>query len=286
MHSIYRSATAKASFLALYQEKLESLDIPFELRLVETSFGSTNIILVEREKAPPMVLIHAWNACAPMALEDFSGLSKDFSVYAIDVLGQPNLSAEDRPNIHGAAYGEWLYEIISFLNLQQVYLVGVSFGAFIGWKGILHDARRIHKAFFINPMGIVGPNVWQRFWQIQAPVYLYKYWPSPQLNRWHLQGMYTTPNTFTKRWAFHLLTRYNWNLKSIPAVSSAQAQLVHTPIYVIGSSLDALAPGQWTLTKSKDIFPSFAGGLVLKNGKHFPNIAGYREIVAFIKQHQ
>lgn len=286
MHSIYRSPEAKALFMDLYQEKLESLGFAFQLRRVETSFGRTNIILAGRENARPMVLIHAWNECAPIALEALSDLLGDFRIYAVDVLGQPNLSDEDRPSIHGTGYGEWLYEIISLLNLKQVNLVGLSFGAFIGWKALLHDSRRIHKSFFINPMGLIKPDTWNRFIQLHAPVHLFKHWPSRLISDWYFQGMHTSNSAFAKRWTYNLLAHYKFDLEPIPAISQAQAQLVKVPIYIVGSALDPLGSGEQILARSKHLFPSFAEGLILKRGKHFPNTAGYQQIIAFIKEHK
>lgn len=284
MHSIYHSLTAKEAFVELYQEKLESLDFTFQMRMVETSFGRTNIILTGRDQAPPMVLIHAWNECAPMALEALSDLLGDFRVHAVDVPGQPNLSDEGRPNIHGTGYGEWLYEIISLLNLEQVYLVGLSFGAFIGWKALLHDTRRIYKAFFINPLGIIKPNSWERFIRLKAPVDLFKRWPSALLHKWYFQGMYHNDNGFAKRWVYQLIAQYNWDLDAIPVISKAQAQLVQVPIHVVGSVLDKLGPGEQILARSQDLFPAFAAGMVLKNSKHYPDALGYQQIISFIKK--
>ncbi len=285
MHSIYRSSAAKKVILEAYQEKLESLDLAFQMRKVETSFGRTNIILTGRENAPPMVLIHAWNECAPMALEAFSGLFEDFRIYAVDVLGQPNLSDEDRPSIHGTGYGEWLYEIISLLNLKQVNLVGVSFGAFIGCKALLHDSRRIDKAFFINPMGIIKPGAWDRFIRVHAPIHLFKHWASTVISNWYFQGLHTGKSAFAKCWTYNLLAHYKWDLEPIPAISQAQAQLVQIPIYIVGSALDPLGPGEQILTQSQHLFPSFTDGLILEHSKHFPNTAGYQQITSFIKEH-
>lgn len=286
MHSIYRLPNSKEVFLDLYQEKLESLDIDYELRSVETSFGETNIILTGRKKAPPLVLIHSWNACAPIAIEDFSGLLGDFSVYAIDVLGQPNLSAEYRPNVYGSAYGEWLYEIISFLNLNQVYLVGLSFGAFIAWKALLHDTRRISKAFFINPMGIIRPIAWQKLIGLQVPIHFFQYGPKSTLSNWCFRGMHTDHSDFAKQWMESLLQHFRWDLASVPAISKAQAQLIQRPVYVVASAEDKLYPGQQILTQSQNIFPAFAGGLLLKKNKHLPNSTGYQQIIAFIDRHR
>jgi hypothetical protein len=38
---------------------------------------------------PPLLPLHGSNGCAPIALETYPNLHKEFQVYAIDVLAQP-----------------------------------------------------------------------------------------------------------------------------------------------------------------------------------------------------
>lgn len=284
MQSIYHPPFAKETFLELYQEKLESLNIPIRLRSIETSFGQTNIIMTGYEQGPPLVLIHGWNTCAPIAIEGFSDLLEDFSIYAIDVLGQPNLSDEHRPNIYGETYGQWLYELISFMNLHNAYLVGISFGALISWKALLHDDRRINTVFLVNPTGIVNANKWKRFFQLEAAAHLYNWWPRHAFLQHFYEGLYNNYDPFHWTWTQHLLQYYRIDFDLPPIISKTQAAQISRPVFVIASDKDLLHPGQALLKRARSIFPSFREGLLLDDGKHSPNQKGYQRITSFIKK--
>lgn len=284
MPSIYHPPSAKEAFLELYQKKLEYLNISVELRRIETSFGQTNIIMTGYEQGPPLVLIHGWNTCAPIVIEDFIDLQKEFRIYAIDIPGQPNLSDEHRPNIYGEAYGQWLYELISFMNLQAINLVGISLGAFVSWNALLHDDRRISKAFFINPAGIVNANRWKRFRQFEVAAHLYDWWPRQAFLQHFYEGLYSNYDQFTWTWTQQLLQHYRIEFKLPPTISKTQAKQINRPLFIVASGKDALHPGQALLNRSRSIFPSFQEGLLLDNSKHSPNRQDFKRITQFIKR--
>lgn len=156
MNSLFDNPQAKVNIEKLYHQQLENLGVGYEFRLVETSFGNTNIIITGAVDKPPLVLLHGTNSCAPIALEGLLGLKNEFRIYAIDIIGQPNLSAATRLNKKDNTYGQWMYEILSCLNLWQVTLVGSSLGGFISWKTIVFDERRIANIFLIAPEGIIN----------------------------------------------------------------------------------------------------------------------------------
>ena len=96
MKSLFKTEVGKSEILSLYDQKLDELNINFEYIQVETSFGTTNIIATGSPLNPPIIIIHGSNGCAPIALETYPNLSRKFRVYAVDVIAQPNKSAETR----------------------------------------------------------------------------------------------------------------------------------------------------------------------------------------------
>ena len=104
--SLFKSEQGKKKILELYDKKLESLNIDYEYRTIPTSFGDTNIIVAGEASKPPIIIIHGSNGCAPIALETYKDLLNSFSVYAIDVLAQPNKSAETRLSMKDDSYGQ------------------------------------------------------------------------------------------------------------------------------------------------------------------------------------
>lgn len=96
MASLFKTEKGKKEILRLYDQKLDELNIEFKYIKINTSFGETNIIATGNLSNQPILIIHGSNGCAPIALETYPNLSKNFRVYAIDVLAQPNNSAETR----------------------------------------------------------------------------------------------------------------------------------------------------------------------------------------------
>lgn len=106
MQSLFKTESGKREILSLYDEKLNELNIDSEYLKVDTSFGETNIIVTGATSNPPIIIVHGSNGCAPIALETYPNLSKAFRVYAVDVLAQPNKSAETRLNMKDDSYGK------------------------------------------------------------------------------------------------------------------------------------------------------------------------------------
>ena len=105
MESLYKSETGKAEIFNLYDKKLKDLNINYHYKTVETAFGKTNVIITGDASKPPILIVHGSNGCAPIALETYVGLDTHFQVFAVDVLAQPNKSAETRLSMKNDDYG-------------------------------------------------------------------------------------------------------------------------------------------------------------------------------------
>ena len=95
----FKSQEGKSKILSLYNQKLKELKVNYAETLLDTKFGKTNVVCVGDTNLPSLVLIHGTGGCAPLFLESFANLSSKYCVYAIDVLAQPNKSAENRLNM-------------------------------------------------------------------------------------------------------------------------------------------------------------------------------------------
>jgi len=71
MESLYKSEKGKSEIFKLYDEKLETLNIDYEYKIIDTEYGKTNIIITGGVSKPPMILVHGSNGCAPIALETY-----------------------------------------------------------------------------------------------------------------------------------------------------------------------------------------------------------------------
>ena len=285
MNSFFNNPQAKKEVERLYQNKLDELPINYELLKVETSLGNTNIILTGQKDKPPLILLHGSNGCAPIAIEALMGLCDDYSVYAIDVVGQPNLSAETRPSMKDHSYGQWMFEILTRLNIWDAVLVGISFGGFISWKTLVLDERHISNAFLIVPAGIVDGNPLKTLWKVFLPMKLYKWRKQAKYVHHFLEELFTERDEFAIAFLSKVFLHFKMDFSPIPVIKKEEAQKIQTPIHIIAADEDLLFPGAKMLKRAKEIFPSSGEVLLLNNSKHVPGQKGNEEIVDFIKNH-
>ncbi|PHN03977.1 alpha/beta fold hydrolase [Flavilitoribacter nigricans] len=284
MNTLFSSPAARERILELYFDKLEELNISYDTCTIETSFGDTHIIMTGDKTAPPLVLLHGANGCAPIAIEALPGLLKDFRVYAIDIIGQPNPSAEFRPDIHTPAYGQWLQEILSRMHITGVTLVGISFGGLVSWKTLAFDERRIARAFLIVPAGIVNGNPIQALWKVFLPMKRYMATRKTKYVHRFLGALFTREDPFALRFLSEVFLHFSMDFSPLPLISRKEAAQIKTPVYIAAAENDLMFPGKKLLRRAQKIFPSLRDTLLLPDSRHVPDEAGNEEIVKWISK--
>lgn len=283
MNSFFDSKQAKKEVEELYQNKLDELSIGYEFLKIETSFGDTNLILTGQADKPPLVLLHGSNGCAPVAIEALIGLVKYYRIYAIDVVGQPNLSAGFRPSMKNDDYGKWMYEILTRLNIQKAILVGISFGGLISWKTLAFHEKRISKAFLIVPAGIVNGNPLKALWKVFLPMKLFKWRKDVKYVHQFLSALFTEEDNFAVSYLSKVFLHFDMDFSPIPSIKKEEAQKIRTPINIIGAKYDLFFPGEKMIKRARAIFPSLKEALLLENSKHVPNQEDNDRIVKLIQ---
>ncbi len=283
MISLFKSPQNKKELKELFQIELDKLSLKYDCLDIETSFGNTSILVTGHENKPPLVLVYGINGCPPFALETISRLKDDFRVFAIDGMDPSTLNEETVLSLQDESYGQWMYEVLAWLNIRNVILLGISFGGFICWKTLLLDERHVAKAFLIVPAGIVNGGLWQIFLKIWLPLKLYKRLKHPCLVRRLSKELFTGQNeadeSFFQKWVLHSEISF----PKVPLIRKEEAQTIKTPIYIVAAERDVLFPGVKMLKRVKAIFPFPGEVLFLKNSRHTPDQSGNEQIVEFIK---
>ncbi len=268
MASLYTSPQAKREIEDLYKEKLGSLAIDYEVFKIDTTYGQTNAIATGNPSHPPLVLVHGANGCAPVALDVYPHLANAFRVYAVDVIGEPNLSAETRPNKKDNAYGQWLNEVIDLLELNSVTLVGFSLGGLVALKTLLADEQRIRQAFLTAPAGIVNGNPLKGLLKVFIPVKRYMKTQDQKHVDKFLGEIFTEPDDFARVFIPKILLNFHLDFSPIPTIRAKEAALIQTPLTIVGAVHDIMFPGHKMIKRARKIFPSLEQTLLLPNSKH------------------
>lgn len=274
----FKSQEGKEVILKLYNQKLNELDIKYTERLVETKFGATNIIITGNTKLPPLILIHGTGGCAPLVLESFPNLSSKFCVYAIDVLSQPNKSAEITLDMKSLDYGEWLMEIIVKLRLKEVTLVGFSFGGFISLKTLEFNGAAIKEVFLIAPVYIVNGNPLLGLFKMFLPLKKFIKTNNQQYIKKVMNVLFTEYDDFALTFMSTTFQHCNMDFSPLPIISKKNAQNINTPITIFAAEKDLMFPGRKMIKRAKRIFPTLKEIVLLKESKHVPSNKGFNEI--------
>ena len=148
---VFPSSQRYEEFSTAYQAVLQQWPAPYQEIFIPTSFGETHVIASGPENAPPIIFLHAFFATAAVWYPNAGGLSQNFRTYAVDILGEANMSRPTRAIKNMDEMVIWFTELLTGLGIQKTFLVGNSFGAFLSATLAMHIPDRIRGMVLIGP---------------------------------------------------------------------------------------------------------------------------------------
>ena len=282
MQSLYKSETGKAEILNLYNQKLAGLNINYQYQDVETSFGTTNVIIVGDASKPPILIVHGSNGCAPIALETYSGLEAHFQVFAVDVVAQPNKSAETRLSMKNDDYGKWLHEVIDHLKLKNVTLAGFSFGGLVILKALEFKDANIKEVFLTAPAYLVNGNPLKALFKVFIPMKRYIKTKKVTYVERFLNELFTEKDAFAIDFLSKVFLHFKMDFSPVPIIKTQAAKAIKTSITLIAAKNDLMFPGEKMIKRANKIFPSLKKVILLEQSKHVQNSVDNKRIVNLI----
>ena len=158
MANIYRSEAGRQIVEGLYRKALQRWPVPSAHLVVPTRAGDTFVVASGDAHASPLVLFHGSGANSAAWIRDVAEWSRQFRVYAVDMIGEPGLSVAARPSFESDEYAAWLDDVWKGLGLTAASVVGVSLG---GWLALDYAIRRPHRVAslsLLSPTGIGSRN--------------------------------------------------------------------------------------------------------------------------------
>jgi pimeloyl-ACP methyl ester carboxylesterase len=186
---VFTSPEGEAETLNAYQAVLARWPVPYTELDIPTSLGSTHVIASGPEAAPPVVLLHAFFASAMAWFPTAGALSRQYRVYAVDMIGEPNKSRPTRVIKTMQEQLQWFQELAQGLKVETMHLVGNSFGAFTGAYFAMKIPERIRKLVLIAPAATFR-QILPFYLHCLLPKFAYLAFPrSHRLKRWTLQSV-------------------------------------------------------------------------------------------------
>ncbi|BDM70300.1 Ndr family protein [Streptomyces nigrescens] len=137
--TIYKTEAGAREIQQRYREMLQDWPVPAEEVRIPTREGETFVLASGPKDAPPVLLLHGSGANTTMWLDDIASWSQHFRTYALDLIGEPGLSAPSRPPLSSDAHALWLDEVLEYLGVSRTAIVATSLG---GWVALDYATRR------------------------------------------------------------------------------------------------------------------------------------------------
>jgi pimeloyl-ACP methyl ester carboxylesterase len=117
---------------------------PSAVHDVQTTFGVVRVYQHGPDGGVPLVLLHCFWATSAMLVEHIRTLTSEFTIYTVDLLGQPGASVQDKSMTTAKHCAHCIIEVLDELSVDGVHLVGHSYGVgplcmpppacLIGWR--------------------------------------------------------------------------------------------------------------------------------------------------------
>ena len=104
-----------------------------------------------------MVLLHGHSENSLNWIPNIEELSQSYRTYAIDTITDPGRSVYTHPLKRSEDYTTWLEEVFAALELQNICLIGLSFGGWLVSQYALRFPERLSKIVLMAPAYTVYP---------------------------------------------------------------------------------------------------------------------------------
>ncbi|WP_319450016.1 MULTISPECIES: alpha/beta hydrolase [unclassified Mycobacterium] len=163
----FKSADARRRYLATYDELRAVSPRPDVVHDVPTKFGTVRVYQHGPDGGVPVVLIHGFFLTSAMWWNQVAGLTSDFTVYAIDMLGQPGAGNQSKTMFTPADCARSIDAVLEGLGLRDVHLVGHSYGGWLAIHTAARAPRRLATVTLVDPANTVA-RLSSRFWRSLA----------------------------------------------------------------------------------------------------------------------
>jgi pimeloyl-ACP methyl ester carboxylesterase len=163
----FKSAEARRRYLGTYDELRGLSPGPDVVHDVSTTFGTVRIYQYGPDRGVPVVLIHGFFLSSAMWWAQVGDLASDFTVYALDMLGQPGASHQSRAMITPEHSARCIDAVLEGLGLRDVHLVGHSYGGWLATHTAVRAPDRLATVTLVDPASTVARTS-AKFWRCLA----------------------------------------------------------------------------------------------------------------------
>ena len=268
--SAFKTPEGEAAYLAAYEAAIKLWPVPYEEIETPGRVGTTHVVVTGPKDAPPLVLLHGYFATLTMWSPNIADFSKDYRVYAIDVMGQPSKSIPDpdEPIRDAADFVAWLSETLDGLNLDRISLAGMSYGGWLALNFAMTAPERVRKLVLLSPAASFQPIVRQFMLRGMLMGLFPTRLTVNSFFGW--MGFKDTPDDTGSRCALDLFYLGVKHFRMLPETarimpsvfSDDQLRALHVPVLLLIGDGEVIYDPAKALAQARALLPNFEGKLV------------------------
>ncbi|MDP4146895.1 MAG: alpha/beta hydrolase [Bacillota bacterium] len=150
MSTKYKGEDIEERYISCYEETFRLCFQTINRITIKTRFGDTNVNMVGDDSRPKLLLIHGNYVNSSMWYPNIDELNKHFKLYMIDFINAPG-EFIFKNKMNSDDFAQWLLEIVDFLKLEKVNIIGFSLGAYYALNFSIYHSNRINKMILMSP---------------------------------------------------------------------------------------------------------------------------------------
>jgi len=279
--SVYRSAEGREIIRKAYLGHLASgMAAGLARKTVDTPLGTTFVVEKSAPGKPPLVLLHGSVSNSASWLGVIPLYARNFSVYCLDIPGEPGLSTPERFPLSSDAPERWLRGALDALGLERAAFLGMSLGGWYALNFAVHNPGRVSALSLISAGGMAP----------QKAGFLFKALFFLMLGN-HGQAMLNKaiyhktvmPQEILEYQA--LVSKHFRPLSEpLPLFSDAELSRLTMPLQYFGGDKDALLNTRRSVVRLKRLLPQ-AEAFLLKDTGHAV-VDRFADIAEFLIRHR
>ncbi len=148
--SPYNTREDRDFIVKKYDSLLEYWPKPFKSEMIQTSLGSTHVLVNGPEDGEAVIFLHGAMANALMYKDIVRGLQDKYRTIAIDVVGHFGKSIPTKTGISAMELVSWINEILDHYSIKKTSVISASFGGWVAMKYAIVSNDRLNKLVLVT----------------------------------------------------------------------------------------------------------------------------------------
>lgn len=274
---LWKNEEARARLETWYQTFLERVEGTVECKDIETSYGTSRVLLYGDTALPPLLCLHAMRTGAAHLLSEIQSLAQHYYLIVPDLPDQSVYGLQLRLSIKDETLAHWVREVLDACAVDKAAVLGVSWGGFVARLTASTYPQRIQKLVLLVAAGLANGSHWIGLTRMAWPLIRYRFRPSEANLRRVLDPLVSTWDPIWVQFMADSLSDIPFDGRIPPLATDAELQTLSMPTLVLAADEDISFPGQAVLKRVQTQIPQCETEL-LKGMKHCtPTTDAFRE---------